>query len=86
MVNTLQQSLHPLKKVVDIFGEGRMVWGMETNTNYGTLCNYKTGESIRPATREEWLASRESEASNVGGEAGVIVVDGLSVYVDGGQE
>jgi len=53
---------------------------------YGTLCDYKTSDSIRPATREEWLASRRAEASNIGGGTGVIEVDGQSVYVEGGRE
>lgn len=54
--------------------------------NYGTLCDYRTGTSIRPASRDEWQASREAEAGNVGGGTGVIQVDGRSVYVDGGDE
>ena len=53
---------------------------------YGTLCEYKTSNVIRAATREEWLASRCAEASNIGGGTGVIEVDGQSVYVEGGCE
>lgn len=54
--------------------------------NYGTLCDYQTGASIRPASREEWQASLEAAQSNVGGGTGVIQVDGQSVYVEGGDE
>ena len=50
-----------------------------TNEN-GTLRNYKTGEAIRPATEAEKIAS-ESAAERDGG-SGVIVVDGVSCYVD----
>ena len=39
---------------------------------YGTLCDYKTSNSIRPATEDEWRASREAEQSNIGGGTGVI--------------
>jgi len=53
---------------------------------YGTLCDYKTSESLRPATESEWRASREAEASNIGGGTGVIVVDDRRVYVEGGPE
>lgn len=59
---------------------------MKHETNYGTLCDYKTSASIRPATQAEWQASRESEQSNIGGGTGVITVDGRSVYVEGGTE
>lgn len=58
----------------------------ENMKNYGTICDYKTGESIRPATEQEWRASREAEASNIGGGTGVIEVNGQSVYVEGGPE
>lgn len=53
---------------------------------YGTLCDYKTGNSIRPATEQEWRESREAEESGIGGGTGVILVDGMSVYVEGGPE
>ena len=53
---------------------------------YGTLHDYRTGHSIRPATRAEWQASREAESANIGGGTGVIEVDGQSVYVEGGME
>jgi hypothetical protein len=59
---------------------------MKTEKTYGTLCDYKTGNSLRPATQQEWQASREAEASNIGGGTGVIQVDGQSVYVEGGSE
>jgi hypothetical protein len=53
---------------------------------YGVLCDYRTGRPIRPATPGEWLASRSAEAANVGGGTGVIEVDGMRVYVEGGSE
>lgn len=53
---------------------------------FGTLCDYKTGNSIRPASESEWRASREAERSNIGGGTGVIEIDGRSVYVEGGPE
>ena len=53
---------------------------------YGILCDYATGQSIRPATKPEWRASREAEAENIGGGTGVIRVGEKSVYVEGGQE
>lgn len=46
-----------------------------------TLNNYKTGETIRAATIAEHEASRA--AAETDGGAGVIVVDGVSCYVDG---
>lgn len=55
-------------------------------TDYGTLCDYKTGDSIRPATETEWRASRESEAASVGGGTGAITVDGQTAYVAGGPD
>ena len=60
--------------------------GNEMKNKYGTLCDYKTGQSIRPATEQEWRDSREAEQSNIGGGTGVIEVDGRSVYVEGGAE
>jgi hypothetical protein len=53
---------------------------------YGTLCDYRTGDSMRSATEAEWRASRETERSNIGGGSGVITVDGKGVYVEGGPE
>ena len=46
-----------------------------------TLNNYKTGETIRAATIAEYEASKA--AAETDGGAGVIVVDGVSCYVDG---
>jgi len=53
---------------------------MSNKNENGTLRNYKTGEAIRPATEAEKIAS-EAAAERDGG-AGVIVVDGVSCYVD----
>lgn len=53
-------------------------------TNFGTLCNYKTGEVIRPATKDEAAASRA--AAERDGGAGVIEVDDVSCYVEDGNE
>lgn len=46
-----------------------------------TLNNYETGETIRAATIAEYEASRA--AAETDGGAGVIVVDGVSCFVDG---
>ena len=50
----------------------------ENNASTATLHDYKTGEAIRPATAAELAAS--IEAAKTDGGAGVIVVDGRSVY------
>lgn len=50
-------------------------------TTYGTLMDYVTGESIRPATAEE--AYRSTNAAAKDGGAGVIDVDGRRCYVEG---
>lgn len=52
---------------------------MNTENSTAALHNYKTGEVIRPATAEELAAS--IEAAKADGGAGVIVVDGVSCYV-----
>ena len=52
-------------------------------TDYGTLCDYRTGEQIRPATAAELTASLD--AARHDGGSGVIEVDGRSCYVDGGD-
>ena len=54
--------------------------------NYGSLIDYLTGVYIRPATEQEWRASCEAEAGNVGGGSGVIKVNGESVFVSGGPK
>jgi len=51
-----------------------------TNTDYGTLIDYRTGESLRPATAAEQAAS--IEAARHDGGRGVIDVDGRPVYVE----
>lgn len=48
----------------------------KTAANYGDLCDYETGEVIRPATRREAIESLSAEASNTS-----IVVDGRSCIV-----
>lgn len=53
----------------------------KTTAPHGYLCNYQTGERIRPATEEE-LADSEAAAQYDGG-AGVIDVDGVSCFVEG---
>jgi len=47
---------------------------------YGTLKNYATGQTIRPATQAEQRASAQAAESDGG--AGVIVVDGVACYVE----
>lgn len=47
----------------------------------GCLCDYETGESIRPATADEAVSSRA--AARVDGGAGIIRVDGRRCYVEG---
>lgn len=32
---------------------------MQTATVYGDIINYATGETVRPATREDWLRANE---------------------------
>ena len=49
-------------------------------TNYGTLCDYSTGSTIRPATADEEEASIE-QAKRDGG-AGVIWVECRPCYVE----
>jgi hypothetical protein len=51
-----------------------------TTTDYGTLCDYSTGEFVRKATRDEQAASRD--AARHDGRRGVIKVDVKSVYVE----
>jgi hypothetical protein len=51
----------------------------QTETTHGTLTDYQTGESIRPATAAERAASLA--AAKADGGAGVIRIDGRSVYV-----
>ena len=52
----------------------------KTKTTHGTLCNYRTGDEIRPATQDEQEASRA--AAETDGGAGVIEVDGVFCYVE----
>jgi hypothetical protein len=51
----------------------------EDEPEYGTLHDYKTGLSLRPATKVELKASKRS-AKLYGGE-GIIMVEGRSAYV-----
>jgi hypothetical protein len=50
----------------------------ETQAIYGDLCDYNTGDVIRPAT-----AIEAEESSTQSGDEGVIVVDGRDCYVEG---
>lgn len=50
---------------------------MANQINYGSLCDYATGETIRPAT------CGERNDSLLAGEEGVIEVDGAPCYVEG---
>ena len=47
---------------------------------HGNLCDYRTAETIRPATAEERAESLE--AARYDGGAGVIEIDGRSCYVE----
>lgn len=47
--------------------------------NHGTLCDYKTGDVLRPATAEE-KAESDAEVAR-GHHEGVIIVDGRLCYV-----
>lgn len=53
---------------------------LSKSETHGTLCNYRTGEGIRPATRVERINSISASARDGG--AGVIIVDGVACYVD----
>ena len=55
-----------------------------TSNTFGTLCNYRTGDAIRPATSDELLESRD--AASADGGAGVIEADGTICYVEGGDD
>lgn len=50
------------------------------NNDHGTLCDYLTGDSIRPATAEERAES--IDAARCDGGAGVIEIDGRPCYVE----
>ena len=52
-----------------------------TAADWGTLCDYRTGDEIRPATEAEHQAS--VEAARFDGGRGVILVDGRRCYVVG---
>jgi hypothetical protein len=47
--------------------------------SYGTLSNYRTGDSIRPATKAEAAASKK--AARTDGGAGIIIVNGVPSFV-----
>ena len=59
-------------------GSGFFVWACRA-VGHGTLTDYATGESIRPALGSERAASIEAAKSDGG--SGVIKVDGRSCYV-----
>ncbi len=50
-----------------------------TATDWGTLYDYRTGDELRPATKDEHQAS--IEAARFDGGAGVILVVNRSCYV-----
>tara|TARA_R110002020_G_scaffold379809_2_gene591064 strand:+ start:754 stop:1083 length:330 start_codon:yes stop_codon:yes gene_type:complete len=52
------------------------------STDYGNICSSKTGESIRPATEDEWLASMEATLDD-GGHGAFDADDDGTCYVDG---
>jgi hypothetical protein len=58
----------------------RVVHNTISDTNHGTLTNYRTNESIRPATKQERADSLDAAESDGG--AGVIEVDGVRCYVE----
>lgn len=60
----------------DVTDGAEWPFGGETAANYGMLCDTRTGATLRPATREELVASLEE------GDSGAILIDGRSVYVD----
>ncbi len=51
--------------------------------DFGTLCDYRTGASLRPATRDELIESLEA-AEDDGGIGAFQLEDGRVVYVEGG--
>ena len=52
-----------------------------TSNTFGTLCNYHTGDAIRPATRDELMESRDA------GDVGAFQADdGTICYVEGGDD
>lgn len=50
------------------------------NDIFGDLCDLNTTERLRPATRDELIASLE--AAELDGGAGAIKVDGRTCYVE----
>lgn len=63
----------------DVTDGAEWPFGGEATANYGMLCDTRSGETLRPATREELIASLESEQRD---DTGTILVEGRSVYVD----
>jgi len=53
---------------------------MTNDNDFGTLCDYSTGDSVRPATEQE--RDDSVEASQHDGGAGAIEVDGVTCYVE----
>lgn len=66
------------RKCVDIRSGGRHNEDMSNTDTAATLYRYNTAEAIRPATADE--LARSIEAAKHDGGAGVIEVDGESVY------
>jgi hypothetical protein len=57
-------------------------------STYGTLTDYQTGESLRPATAAEWRRTADAVNDNLspGSYTGGFDLDGRTVYVAGGPE
>lgn len=51
-------------------------------TDYGHVMNYQTGESIRPATREDWLRARRDGEQQTGAHRSDEFGD-RTIYCDG---
>ena len=56
----------------------------QNGARYGWLCEYSTGNRIRPATEAELSASLE--AASVDGGGGVFKSNGRNCYVEGGEQ
>ena len=63
-------------------GPKRQTSHMTTNI-YGSIINYQTGESLRPATRDEWQRAREIGDRDTGAHRDA---DGTVVFCDGPDE
>lgn len=82
--NAAAESLRVLRMWAAHIPEGNLrdeALGMQgPSANYGQLCDYKTGDRLRPATqRERDLSVAQAEIDNG---RGVIRVDGRACYVE----